>query len=114
MDYLERLKSQIRKGSAQGSAMQCKAGVDKVPADSRTAVQQGKEPVNAEKHDLLPISIAEIKPQDVREFLRLQPDLNSSSCWQLTAEDKVQGPEHLGRHLYLYWIHSQMPGLTLV
>lgn len=101
MNYLEKLKTQIRKGSAQGSAMQSKAGVDEVPVVSRTDVQRGKEPVNSYKHDLLRISIADIKPQDVRGFLRLQPDLNFSSCWQLTAEDKIQGPEHLGRQPYL-------------
>ncbi|KAF7157755.1 hypothetical protein CNMCM6106_003738 [Aspergillus hiratsukae] len=96
-------QSQLRKGSAQGSAMQSKAGVDEVPVASRTDVQQGKEPVNAEKHDLPHISIADIRPQDVRGFLRLQPDLNFSSCWQLTAEDKIQGPEHLGSILSGYW-----------
>ncbi|KAH2342154.1 hypothetical protein KXV29_002934 [Aspergillus fumigatus] len=70
---------------------------------SRTVAQQGKRPAASENTDLPHITIADIQPQNVRRFLRLQPDPDPGSCWQLTAQDKIQGPEHLGPILSGYW-----------
>ncbi|GIJ86921.1 hypothetical protein Asppvi_005819 [Aspergillus pseudoviridinutans] len=103
MDYFERLKTQIRKSSASSSPMQSKADNDEEPGVSRTVARQGKKPVTSERRDLPHICIADIKPQDVRGFLRLQPDCNFNSCWQLTAQDKLQAPEYLGSILSGYW-----------
>ncbi|GFF55194.1 hypothetical protein IFM58399_10009 [Aspergillus lentulus] len=103
MDYFERLRIQIDKSSAQGSAMRGKADIAEVPVVSRTVAQQGKRPATSENNDLPHITIADIQPQDVRRFLRLQPDPDPSSCWQLTAQDKIQGPEYLGSILSGYW-----------
>ncbi|KAH2783378.1 hypothetical protein KXW19_005756 [Aspergillus fumigatus] len=70
---------------------------------SRTVAQQGKRPAASENTDLPHITIADIQPQNVRRFLRLQPDPDPGSCWQLTVQDKIQGPEHLGPILSGYW-----------
>ncbi|EDP53373.1 hypothetical protein AFUB_045490 [Aspergillus fumigatus A1163] len=77
--------------------MRSKAAIAEVPVVSRTVAQQGKRPAASENTDLPHITIADIQPQNVRRFLRLQPDPDPGSCWQLTAQDKIQGPEHLGR-----------------
>jgi hypothetical protein len=77
--------------------MQTKADIAIAPVVPRTVAQKGKKPVTSERQDLPHISIADIRPQDVRVFLRIQPDGNFSARWQLTAQDKVQGPEYLGR-----------------
>lgn len=80
--------------------MRSKAAIAEVPVVSRTVAQQGKRPAASENTDLPHITIADIQPQNVRRFLRLQPDPDPGSCWQLTAQDKIQGPEHLGRYTY--------------
>lgn len=100
MDFFERLRIRIGKSSVQGSAMRSKAAIAEVPVVSRTVAQQGKRPAASENTDLPHITIADIQPQNVRRFLRLQPDPDPGSCWQLTAQDKIQGPEHLGRYTY--------------
>jgi hypothetical protein len=89
--------------------MRSKADIVEVPVVSRTGAQQGKRPATSENDDLPHITIADIQPQDVRRFLRLQPDPDPSSCWQLTAQDKIQGPEYLGRHKYLPLDTRRMP-----
>ncbi|GFG09902.1 hypothetical protein IFM5058_04657 [Aspergillus udagawae] len=83
--------------------MTSKADIDIAPVVPRTVAQKGKKPVTSERQDLPHISIADIRPQDVRAFLRIQPDGNFSARWQLTAQDKVQGPEYLGSILSGYW-----------
>lgn len=100
MDFFERLRIRIGKSSVQGSAMRSKAAIAEVPVVSRTVAQQGKRPAASENTDLPHITIADIQPQNVRRFLRLQPDPDPGSCWQLTVQDKIQGPEHLGRYTY--------------
>jgi hypothetical protein len=96
--------------------MQSKTDIDVAPVGPRTVAQKGKKPVTSERQDLPHISIADIRPQDVRVFLRIQPDGNFSARWQLTAQDKVQGPEYLGRYSYLLRDTARRPtsGLTLV
>ncbi|PKX91342.1 uncharacterized protein P174DRAFT_461936 [Aspergillus novofumigatus IBT 16806] len=69
--------------------MRSKADIAEVPVVSRTGGQQGKRPATSKNNDLPHITIADIHPQD--------PDPDPSSCWQLTAQDKIQGPEYLGR-----------------
>lgn len=81
--------------------MRSKADIAEVPVVSRAVAQQGKRPATSENNNLPHITIADIQPQDIRRFLRLQPDPDPSSCWQLTAQDKIQGPEYLGRYTYL-------------
>ncbi|KAF4151750.1 hypothetical protein CNMCM6936_001752 [Aspergillus lentulus] len=103
IDYFERLRIQIGKTSAQVSAMRSKADIAEVPVVSRAVAQQGKRPATSENNGLPHITIADIQPRDVRRFLRLQPDPDFSSCWQLTAQDKIQGPEYLGSILSGYW-----------
>ncbi|KAH1749013.1 hypothetical protein KXV22_003399 [Aspergillus fumigatus] len=103
LDFFEKLRIRIGKSSVQGSAMRSKAAIAEVPVVSRTVAQQGKRPAASENTDLPHITIADIQPQNVRRFLRLQPDPDPGSCWQLTAQDKIQGPEHLGPILSGYW-----------
>ncbi|GFF53289.1 hypothetical protein IFM46972_09744 [Aspergillus udagawae] len=103
MDYFERLKNHIRRSSASPSPMQSKVDINIAPVVPRTVAQKGKKPVTSERQDLPHISIADIRPQDVRAFLRIQPDGNFSARWQLTAQNKVQGPEYLGSILSGYW-----------